>query len=778
MPPVLSENLNIIAGALGALLVLVLVMRSRGAGGRSRRPIPGVDRLIRDGRYNDAGDLATKHERFEEALDYYVRAQQPAKAAQVAARMGQTLKAAELFERAGNKAKAAQLYAQAGHEEKARLLAPEPTRTASRAPSVAKEDAGAKAKDAKPLSQMSDAERAHMQDEGRERAQALLSAGDVRGAAQAFRDAELYEEAVHLYVNVLGEPGEAAALVAARGNHERAAELYELAGQKERAASTWVQIARQQGTPEKYAKRIAKLSPETAVQFLEEETKNRPISTETVELHYLLATTLAKLGDKERAAQVFERVQTGVGNYRDIHVWINQLQVTQVQAGPGQRAISNVGGGGGAGFTSPLRPEDLARIAEEAAAAADEQVRQSALFDPSVGDQFPPEAQLPIGLEAAVLPELLCDSAVRAARVGQSPANLMTFLGDRECDLQNIEVYYRLGLAYLGWGKWSEALSVFNKVEEVAPGYRDAWRRIEVIEGWRSALQPHLTALGVAGTKIRRRPEESRFVLNGELGRGGMAVVYRATDQVLGRDVALKFISPEMMSNKDVVDMFKREARAVAQLNHPSIVTIYDFGTLEGRFYIAMEYVEGITIRSYVKQHQKLAVVDALKITTQLLDALDTAHKRKIIHRDIKPSNVMRTDAGLVKLMDFGLAKSISAGGQASMIAGTPPYMAPEQICGEELDARSDLFAVGVSLYEMLSGKLPFEKLDRSKRPRSLREMSPSVPPMLEEIVLKSIAAEPGQRFSSAEGFAAPLREIITATERMVSDLKMQRPPI
>ena len=327
--------------------MLVLVLRSRGAGGRSRRPIPGVDRLIRDGRYNDAGDLATKHERFEEALDYYVRAQQPAKAAQVAARMGQTLKAAELFERAGNKAKAAQLYAQAGHEEKARLLAPEPTRTASRAPSVAKEDAGAKAKDAKPLSQMSDAERAHMQDEGRERAQALLSAGDVRGAAQAFRDAELYEEAVHLYVNVLGEPGEAAALVAARGNHERAAELYELAGQKERAASTWVQIARQQGTPEKYAKRIAKLSPETAVQFLEEETKNRPISTETVELHYLLATTLAKLGDKERAAQVFERVQTGVGNYRDIHVWINQLQVTQVQAGPGQRAISNVGGGGG-----------------------------------------------------------------------------------------------------------------------------------------------------------------------------------------------------------------------------------------------------------------------------------------------------------------------------------------------------------------------------------------------------------------------------------------------
>jgi serine/threonine-protein kinase len=157
---------------------------------------------------------------------------------------------------------------------------------------------------------------------------------------------------------------------------------------------------------------------------------------------------------------------------------------------------------------------------------------------------------------------------------------------------------------------------------------------------------------------------------------------------------------------------------------------------------------------------------------------LETAHKRKIIHRDIKPSNVMRTDAGLVKLMDFGLAKSISSGGQASMIAGTPPYMAPEQIYGEQLDPRADLFAVGVSLYEMLSGKLPFEKLDRSKRPRSLRELSPSVPPMLEEVVFKSIAPEPDQRFPTAESFAAPLREIITATERMVSDLKMQRPPI
>ncbi|MFO0727549.1 MAG: protein kinase [Myxococcota bacterium] len=772
MPPVLAENLPAIAGALALLVLVALLVRVRGGGGR-RGPLPGVERLLRDGQYAEAGELAAKHERYEEALDYFVRAQQPAKAAQVAAKMGQVLRAAELFEKAGNKARAAQLYLQAGYEDKAKLLAPPPERAKSRAPSGRASqdpDATRSARGDQPA--LSEAERAERQARGREEAHNLLQAGDVRGAAQAFRDAELYDEAVHLYVNVLGAPGEAAALVAERGNHERAAELYELAGEKERAASAWIEIARQQKAPEKYAKKIVKLSPEAGVRYLEEETKSIPVSQDSVELHYLLATTLVKLGEKERAAQVFERVQSGVGNYRDIHVWINQLQVTQVNAGPGQR-IQSVSGPGSDQLKNALRPEDLARIAEEAASAADEAIRQSALLDPSIGEDFVPEtAQLPIGLDAAPLPDLLCDSAVRAARVGQSPANLMGFLGGRECDLQNIEVYYRLGLAYLGWGKWAEALSTFHKVEEVAPGYRDAWKRIEVIEGWQSAIQPHLTALGVAGTKIQKRPKESRFVLNGELGRGGMAVVYRATDQVLGRDVALKFIAEERLGSRDIVELFKREARAVAQLNHPSIVTIYDFGTLEGRFYIAMEYVEGITVRSYVKQHQKLPVVEALRITTQLLDALDAAHRRQIIHRDIKPSNVMRTESGLVKLMDFGLAKSLDSGGNSSVIAGTPAYMAPEQILGEKLDGRTDLFAVGVSLFEMLSGKLPFEKLDRSRPPKSLRQLADSVPPMLEEVVLRALAPEPTARFRSATEFAAPLREILSAADRATSSLR------
>jgi serine/threonine protein kinase len=158
---------------------------------------------------------------------------------------------------------------------------------------------------------------------------------------------------------------------------------------------------------------------------------------------------------------------------------------------------------------------------------------------------------------------------------------------------------------------------------------------------------------------------------------------------------------------------------------------------------------------------------------TQLCEALHFAHERNIIHRDIKPSNIMVTASGLVKLMDFGLAKSIQGREKASMIAGTPGYMPPEQIMGDEIDARTDVFAIGVSLYEMLTGKMPFKKLDRAPPP-SLEEINPTVPKMLDEVVRRAIALSPDERFQSAGSLNLPLQKILRAVgDRLTGDLKV-----
>ena len=162
----------------------------------------------------------------------------------------------------------------------------------------------------------------------------------------------------------------------------------------------------------------------------------------------------------------------------------------------------------------------------------------------------------------------------------------------------------------------------------------------------------------------------------------------------------------------------------------------------------------------------RLGVVEALRITAQVLQALEYAHARKIIHRDVKPSNMMRSTAGVVKLMDFGLAKSIEKGDKASLIAGTPAYMPPEQLYGRRVDHRADLYATAASLYEMLSGRLPFESMDRTDLPPPLRALHPEVPEVIERVIVRGLSVDPEQRMASAAEFAASLQRVLDSVER------------
>src|SRR5215212_2132161 len=204
---------------------------------------------------------------------------------------------------------------------------------------------------------------------------------------------------------------------------------------------------------------------------------------------------------------------------------------------------------------------------------------------------------------------------------------------------------------------------------------------------------------------------DNRYARGEPLGRGGMAEVYLAHDEVLDRDVALKVLREKYAKNEEFVERFRREARSAASLNHPNIVPVYDRGRCEdGMYYIAMEYVPGGTLKDRILGDGPLNLNAAIELGSQIARALGYAHEHGVIHRDVKPHNVLLTDTGYAKVTDFGIAKAATATTTTSssgLVLGTAGYISPEQATGKPVDPRSDLYSLGVVLYEMLTGTLP-----------------------------------------------------------------------
>jgi serine/threonine protein kinase len=264
----------------------------------------------------------------------------------------------------------------------------------------------------------------------------------------------------------------------------------------------------------------------------------------------------------------------------------------------------------------------------------------------------------------------------------------------------------------------------------------------------------------------------SHYRITGKLGSGGMGIVYEAEDVRLTRKVALKFLPEESADDPDAARRFQREADTIAQLNHPNICTIYEIDYHEGRAFIAMECVEGLNLKTYMARHE-LATKQIVEISLQIAAALGSAHDKGIVHRDIKPGNIIVTDEGQVKVLDFGLARRFKTidthelGPDGSTMPGRPMgtanYMAPERILQLPLDPRSDLFSLGVVMFEMATGRLPFAGASPSetvanvldKDPAPLISLSPRHPAALEAIVKRLLAKRANARYASA----AELRE-------------------
>jgi serine/threonine protein kinase/tetratricopeptide (TPR) repeat protein len=274
----------------------------------------------------------------------------------------------------------------------------------------------------------------------------------------------------------------------------------------------------------------------------------------------------------------------------------------------------------------------------------------------------------------------------------------------------------------------------------------------------------------------------SHYRILEKLGAGGMGVVYKAEDLRLHRFVALKFL-PDVAQDALALERFRREARAASALNHPSICTIYDIGEQDGRPFIAMEFIDGETLRSHI-QGKALPLEEILRLGTQIADALDAAHTEGIIHRDIKPANVFVTRRGQAKVLDFGLAKLVPKGialpnanlaGEfpdspsiLGIISGTPSYMSPEQVRGDNLDQRTDIFSLGLLLYEMATGRQAFSgntggviiEAVLTRSPVPARTLNPDIPPPLEEVISKAVHKDRDQRYQQAADIRADLQRL------------------
>lgn len=261
-----------------------------------------------------------------------------------------------------------------------------------------------------------------------------------------------------------------------------------------------------------------------------------------------------------------------------------------------------------------------------------------------------------------------------------------------------------------------------------------------------------------------------RYEIIDRVGSGGMADVYNGKDLRLNRNVAIKILKQEYSNDAKFVSKFRAEAQSVAGLSHPNVVNVYDVGEDDNLYYIVMELVEGITLKKFIEKKGKLEINEAIGIGIQIAQGIEEAHKNHIIHRDIKPQNIIISREGKVKVTDFGIAKAATSNTITSNAMGSVHYISPEQARGGYSDEKSDIYSLGVTIYEMLLGKVPFEGESTvsvafahvHEEAAHLDEVDPSIPRSLSRIVQKCMQKKPDMRYESADALIMDLRRAVS----------------
>ncbi len=550
-----------------------------------------------------------------------------------------------------------------------------------------------------------------------------------------------------------GKLRQAGDIQAGRGFFREAARIYERGGDHDRSARALVQAGDLKGAAAAFE--VANLPTEAAALYrrLGEHAKAAEAyaKSDDVKHQRSAAESLLQSGDALRAARLFERLGDPE-SAADAYAKCEKVDPRDYVAVMLQNAAM-------AAQDDATRRRLWRRTAEEAQRIGDHE-RAAFAYDRG-GD----------GLRAANLYEQALSRYDVAAAIQrelgdeQAAARLTIAAGGELPVLRQLETRARER------GEADAALAVATRIATLEP------RPVTVMEQTAATM----VAAGVRpGASSSAPPSASlsadRFEILGELGRGGMGIVYKARDKRLDRLVALKFLPQEAESDPTLVSVFRREARAAAALTHPSIVTVYDVGTLGEHEFIAMELVDGVTLDRVLETSGPPPLAEALSLIEATGEAIAFAHANGVIHRDLKPANIMRTATG-IKVMDFGLAKVLGGAkltGQKTVIAGTPAYAPPEQFTGAT-DHRSDVFALGATFYELLTGVLPGKDgapASATEGYPSPRDRVPHVPTRLSELIMRCLERDPARRPPTAEAVVQELRAVRTSIRAADEELR------
>lgn len=373
----------------------------------------------------------------------------------------------------------------------------------------------------------------------------------------------------------------------------------------------------------------------------------------------------------------------------------------------------------------------------------------------------------PDDVEFAGASALLGDIFRSRGQLSLAIKKLKQAIGEDVLSRENLAAFYSLASLHASDNQPAEAVEIFEKILAFDYHYRDVEQRLIEVRDLVQLLPPIETQeSSVANRSVAGAGggQPGRYQIVGELGRGGMGIVYKAKDTALDRIVAYKVMPDSLAENMQALKNFMREAKAAAKLNHPGIVTVYDTGEQDGRYYIAMEYVDGTTLKEILRRRGVISPAGILHVVVQVSEALAYAHENRVVHRDIKSANTMWTRDKKAKIMDFGLARVVEeVRNQTTVVSGTPYYMSPEQTLGRNIDHRTDIYSLGVMIFEMATGTVPFKEGNIPYHhvhtpPPDVRDLRPELPAGLAAVVSRCMEKDPANRYQSAREILAEVR--------------------
>ncbi len=781
-----------LGSSLGGLVLLFVALRARGprdegslpaARDRGAGDAAPMSRAVRrdfmkeaahyqkNGQAREAADLYADAGEYDRAVALLEEADELERAAEVRMREGEPVAAGELYERAGRGDLAARTYADAGEHARAARCYAERSQQGLAAEMF--EEAGM-----------------HRQ------------AGDCyseidfhRHAAQAYVKAQEWQKAAHSLEAVLAEEFVGAAVKDQARHREmltlvkRAARLHEEAGNAEAA----IGVLERGGCMLEAAEIAERLGREEEAAELYTRGGDAPRAAEALrrlgrerEADRMLADHHRDRGDDKQAAELFERAgELGAAGelYRKLEAWEKAGDCLAGSGDPTTAAEMYRAAGLAARAAETYESASRYHEAADCWAEAEEPLRRAAALERASRLLEAGQIHLEQGQEDQAIEVLQRvgsdhrDFRAASATLGRlfrgrgllavAAKKLRAASAGQDVTRDTVEIFYHLARTCEETGELEEAVDLYERVLAFDYRYDDAESRLEAArEKLRAALAAD-TGPGNVSLAVSSPATPDRYQIIGELGRGGMGIVYKAKDSVLDRIVAYKVLPDALKENPQALRNFLREAKSAAQLNHPNIVTVYDAGEQNGRYYIAMEYVDGTTLKEIVRKKGAIKARGVLRVLAQMCEALAYAHDKGIVHRDIKTANTMWTRDRKAKIMDFGLARAIEeVRNHTTLVSGTPFYMSPEQTLGKHVDHRTDIYSLGVTVFELATGRVPFREGNVPyhhvhSAPPDPRELNPKVPELLARIVARCLKKSPDARYQNAREILSEVKSAL-----------------